>query len=245
LLSGALAVCAIVATAPDASAIRPFITDDARVVGGAHVQLETWWRRDRESFHHWAVGAFGPNDHVEISLGAVHGLAGGLEGAPGRYAIGGPVLQGKFLLSEAKETSWPGLAFVAGVLPPFGRGGFEPPGWSGFGYVAATESIDAERLLVHANVGFSAIDAPPLRPLQFTWGVGMQVRTVEEFHLIGELFSGDPYAAGVSGAAQWGFRYIFNDHLQLDGTLGSGVFGERKLPLWASSGVRLVTHELW
>jgi len=239
-----LLVVASVLVVRDAAAIRPFITDDARVVGEGHLQLETWWRRDRRSLQHWAIAAFGPNDHIELSLGGVHGVARTPRG--GEYAISGPLAQGKFLLSPAIKNRWPGIALAAGAEPPVGKGGFEVPGWSAFAYVAATESLfDDELLLVHANAGFLAVDATGYTPLRATWGIGTQLRTVAQFHLIGEIFSGDPYVPGSGGAVQYGFRYIFNDHLQLDGTMGTGLWGAQVMPTWFSSGFRIVSHELF
>ena len=37
-------------TAPPALAVRPFITDDSRVVGRRQAQMETWVRGDRAAF---------------------------------------------------------------------------------------------------------------------------------------------------------------------------------------------------
>ncbi|MFN7133113.1 MAG: hypothetical protein ACK4N5_13625, partial [Myxococcales bacterium] len=55
----ALATCALLLS-PPALAVRPFITDDARVVGGAQAQLETFSRLDPVSLQHWALVGFGP-----------------------------------------------------------------------------------------------------------------------------------------------------------------------------------------
>jgi len=79
----------------------------------------------------------------------------------------------------------------------------------------------------------------------FTWDVGSQLRVVHGLHLVGELFSGDPNVTTSGGASQAGFRYIFNDQLQVDATAGVGVFGESQPPIWDTSGIRLVSHRLW
>lgn len=234
---------AAVTTASPALAIRPFITDDARVVGAGHAQLESWWRRDRRSMQQWAIAAFGPNDHIELSMGGVHGASRGPQG--GAYAISGPLAQAKLLLVHTKDNGHPGLAVALGGEPPWGRGGFEVPGWSAFGYLAVTQSLfDEERLLIHANVGFLSVEAPGYKPLVSTWGVGTQARLLLGLHAVGEIFSGDPYVPGSGGAAQGGFRYVFSDTVQLDATMGSG-FDASRLPIWFSSGVRLVTPKLW
>jgi len=231
----------------EALAIRPFVTDDARVVGKGHVQLESWWRRDRRSLQQWALPAVGPTDWLEVTLGGVHGfgrLGPSLEKPT--YALGGPLLQGKFLLREAVPNRPPGLALSVGGIAPAGRGGFEAPGWSSFSYLAVTQAfIKEDDFLIHANVGVSTISAPGLDPVKLTWGIGTQVETLFDFHIIAELFSGDPYVQGAGGAYQAGFRIIFNDHLQLDGTWGGGLWGDFILPVWFSSGVRLVSHKLF
>ncbi len=230
-----------------ALAIRPFVTDDARVVGRGYVQLETYWRRDSLSLQHWVLPAVGPTDWLELTLGGVHGLGQlGSHPEPPTYALAGPVAQGKFLLREAVPNKPPGFALAVGTLPPLGRGGFAAPGWSGFSYLAVTQAfIKEDDFLIHANVGVSAIAAPGFDPVKFTWGIGTQVETIYDFHLIAEFFSGDPYVAGASAAYQAGFRIIFNDHLQLDGTYGAGIGGDAPLPPFFSSGIRVVSHPLW
>jgi len=230
----------------EALAIRPFVTDDAHTVGKGHVQLETYWRRDRSSLQHWLLPAVGPTDWLEVTLGAVHGFSQLGQGPENpRYAFGGPIAQGKFLLREAIPNHLPGVGIVVGGLAPGGTGGFEAPGWSGFSYLAVTQGFFKEDdFLIHGNVGVSTIAAPELDPAKLTWGIGTQVETVFNFHLIGEVFSGDPYAVRAGAAYQAGFRQIFNDHLQLDFTFGGGLWGSI-LPPWFSSGIRVVSHDLW
>lgn len=238
-----LAVAGIVVTwAGEARAIRPFITDDARVVGARLLQLETWVVADRGRFEHWAVPAFGPTDYIELTVGAVHG-ASYERGAPSRYGMAGPLLQAKLLLHAAKMNGWPGLALAGGMIPGLGFGGFETP-MSGFLYVAVTMSIgERERLLIHANLGVH-VDDVVTNPVA---GLGAQVRTVRGLHAVGEIVYGDPYAGDTGAVVQGGFRYIFNDHVQLDGTAGVGIAHPHGTPRppWGSLGLRLVSSPLW
>jgi hypothetical protein len=245
-ISIALAVCTMLATRP-AHAIRPFITDDAHTVGEGHVQIETYWRRDRGSLQHWMLPAVGPTPWLELTLGGVHGLSQlGATSAKPIYAVAGPLAQGKFLLREAVPNEPHGFALSLGAIPPLGRGGLEPPGPSGFAYLAVTQAfIKEDDFLIHGNVGLSTIAAPGIDPAKMTWGIGTQVETFFDFHLIGEVFSGDPYVQGGGGSFQFGFRQIYNDHLQLDFTYGAGLWGDALTPPWFSSGVRIVSHELW
>lgn len=238
-----LVMLGCVAVSRDAHAVRPFVTDDARVVGKGHVQLETWWRRDDAGLQHWAVAAAGPTDRIELSLGFVHGVAN--EKKP-TYSIAGPLFQGKFLVHAAQPNRWPGIAAVFGVIPPWGMGGFESDSWTLFSYLCITELLfDDERVAIHGNLGFAGTSSTASR---FSWGVATEIRIIGLLHAMGELYSGDPYIAGVSGTTQFGFRFVFSDHLQLDATAGLGVFADRKediAPPFVGTGVRLVSHEWW
>ena len=229
-----------------AHAIRPFITDDAHVVGKGNVQLETWWRRDQLSLQHWALPAFGPTDWIELTLGGVHGLSQLASDGKPQYAAAGPLVQGKFLLLESIPNKPPGVALVLGGATPLGRGGFESPGFGAFSYLAVTQAFFKEDdFLIHANVGVSTVAAAGYEPAKLTWGVGTQVETVYNLHLIGEVFSGDPYVQGAGGAFQAGIRAIFNEQLQLDATVGKGIWGDTLLPIWFTSGIRVVTADLF
>lgn len=254
---------AVLLTPGSAHAIRPLVTDDARVVGNKLAQLETWVLVDRLVFEHNALAAIGPTDWLEVTAGLVHG---GVHTGPERgYSITGPIVQAKALLVSARNNSWPGLAIAAGVLPPVGYGAFTPPGWGGFAYVAATESLFDECLLLHANVGVALGDvgasssglgsgsssSSGLRTL-VTGGFGFQVRLVAGLHGVGEAYYGDPYDPRRNfSAMQAGFRYIFNDHVQIDGTFGStltsvsGPGGHPEPERWGTLGLRLVSAELW
>lgn len=215
------------------------------MAGARQLQLETWWRRDKTSFQHWALVSYGPNDFLELTAGGVYGIAE-LPGRPD-WSFNFPLVQGKILLTEARPNSWPGVALAVGAVPPVGTGAFKPTGWSGFAYLAATESLfDEERLIFHANLGTYVLEANDgaRAAASITWGVASQLRVVGGFHLAGEVFSGDPYLTSSGGAMQGGVRYIFSDQLQLDASVGTGVFGETLLPIWATSGVRLVSHPL-
>src|SRR5687768_6023489 len=107
----------VVMSSAMARAIRPFITDDAHVVGQGHLQLETYWRRDANSLQHWLLPAFGPTDWLELTIGGVHGV-NGLRQHPDKpsYSIANPIVQGKFLLLESIPNRPPGLAVVVGGI---------------------------------------------------------------------------------------------------------------------------------
>lgn len=218
-------------------AIRPFVTDDARVVGKGLGQLETWVRFDTNSFQHWVLPAYGPFDWLEISAGFLHGSVMPGANEKREYSISGPLIQGKFLLHSTVDSVIPGIAIVTGGNFNGGTGGLRPRENSPYGYLASTWNLGQERLLVHANVGAVKV----LDSVRYTWGMGAQFRVYREWNLLAEVFSGDPYADEDSGGAiQAGFRYIYSDFIQLDGSYGTGAWGDPRLPYWLTFGFRCV-----
>lgn len=226
--------------------VRPFITDDARVVGDHLAQLETWTRIDHAAVQQWALVAFGPTKWLELSGGGVFGADRTPDGLRLAYAL--PLLQAKVLLREYKAGAGPGFGLAAGTFLPYGKGTFKAVGYGTFGYATVSQCFGAgERLLLHLNGGgnYLRVSRPeagtdPHR-LVATWGFGSQLRTVGGLHVVGELFSGDPYVPGTGTAYQAGFRYFVSDLLQLDATVGEGLAGKVQLPFWFSAGVRIVT----
>lgn len=242
--------CALVST--PALAVRPFITDDARVVGKHQAQLETWVRYDRTALQHWAVPAFGPIAPLEVTVGAVHGVA--LQ--PNRnYSLAAPLLQAKLLLRPAEKNDLPGVAIIAGTFLPFGTGDFRSP-VSGFTYLAVSEVIGDDAVLLHANLGFAGaqLERPASNnPAELeqharyrvTWGVATQIRLYGPVNLAAEVFSGDPYAEVGGGAGQGGFRFVISKFIQIDVAGGGGLYGEPRMPGWGSFGFRFVSDPLF
>lgn len=68
--------------------VRPFITDDARVVGSRLAQLESWYRQDKETIQQWFLLAYGPTDWVELTFGGVIGV-GLVEAELDEFPFGG------------------------------------------------------------------------------------------------------------------------------------------------------------
>jgi hypothetical protein len=232
-----------------ARAIRPFVTDDARVVGGGLGQVESWLRADRLALQHWVLLALGPVEPLELTVGGVHGAGFRRRGTAyvgTEYAGAGPLVQVKALILEGKPDRYPSVAASAGLIPALGSEGFAPGSLAGYGYAAVTQSFGKnDRVLLHGNVGFYVSSGARDTAISPTWGVGAQVRAFAGLHPVGELFSGDPYAASAGGAFQVGFRYIFNDTVQMDSTVGRGIWGSPPLPLWGTAGIRVVTPRLW
>lgn len=245
-----LAAAALALAPVRAAAVRPFITDDARVSDPGTLLLETSARMDRATLQNLNVVTAGLLDGVEIGAAFSHGAFSAEEDGGGSrsYGLAGPILQVKGLLARGAPNRLPALAAVVGVSSPLGTPGFAPSAWGGFGYLAVTESLfDEERLLLHANLGTfakAASDAPGTM-LSLTWGVGAQLRLVGGLHALGEVVSGDPYADRAGGAFQAGFRYVVSEAVQIDATVGEGLWGETRIAPWAGLGLRLVSGKLF
>lgn len=232
------------APASEPEDVRPFITDDARVVGARLAQAESWTRLDRESGQWWMLGAYGPNKKLELTAGGVMGYQ---RDENGKYAFSYalPLLQAKYLFREYKPNQAPGVGMVMGTFLPNGTGAFKPPGFGTFGYLTVSQCFgEGDTFLFHGNLGGNFLHIDGSDNLIATWGLGTQVKLYKGMHLVGEFFSGDPYIPGTGTACQVGYRYFFSDLFQIDMTVGQGLAGETVLPFWFSAGVRLVT-ERW
>lgn len=223
--------------------VRPFITDDARVVGERLAQLETWVRFDKESGQHWILGAYGPNKKLELTAGGVYGYQVEPENNQTfSYAL--PLLQAKYLFREYEPNKAPGFGVVLGTFLPVGKGSFKPAGYGTFGFLMVSQSFgEGDKFLLHGNLGGNYLHIDGSNNLITTWGFGTQLKAYKGMHFVGELFSGDPYIPGTGTAYQVGYRYFFSDLLQIDMTIGDGIAGETIMPFWFSAGVRIVTEK--
>lgn len=228
-------------------AIRPFVTDDARVLGDRLGQVESWFVLDRQETAHNTLFAIGPTNWLEITSGFSHGgsyryAASTSDG--NNYGVTGGIFQAKVLFRETRPNNWPGVAFAAGVVPPFGSGSQKPDGVSTFGYAAVSQSFFNDDLLFHVNLGITTIKEEAQWKPTWTAGFGYQAKIIGKLHSVGEIYRGDPYDPTMkSMATQIGFRYIFNFNFQMDGTFGSTL--EKDSQQWFSVGVRIVSFELW
>lgn len=225
-----------------AYAVRPFITDDARVVGYRLFQWESWLRFDREAGQYWHMFAYGPHKKIELTAGAVLGYHNNsLEKIDFSYAL--PLLQGKFLFSEYGHKKLPGIGLVTGTFLPGGKGEFVQQYFGAFAFATITQCIGKnENLLIHANTGLNYLYKDNANQFVPIWGLGTQIKTLGGMHVVLEYFSGDPYVPGTGAAYQAGIRHFFSDDLQIDATFGEGLKGQNPMPFWFSVGTRWVFH---
>ena len=166
-------------------AVRPFVTDDARVVGKKLFLLETSVRRDSSVLTNLNLLAYGPTEKLELTAGFTSGFL--LEGEDSwRYAVAGPLMQAKYLFTEGTPNGYPGVAVVIGAGTPYGSQSFANPSWSRFAYLALTESLgEKEQVLIHANIGVNYSKPDDDWRYATTWGIGTQIRLVGGLHYVG------------------------------------------------------------
>lgn len=223
--------------------VRPFITDDARTVGKKLAQLETWIRIDKESGQHWILGAYGPSKMVEFTAGGVYGYQVEHDSKKTfTYAL--PLLQAKILFKEYKANKTPGFGLVIGTFLPIGKGVFKPAGFGSFSYFTVSQCFgEGDKFLLHGNLGGNYLHIDNANKFIKTWGFGTQIKAYQGMHIVGEVFSGDPYIPGTGTSWQTGYRYFFSDLVQIDMTFGKGIAGNIIMPFWYSAGVRIVTEK--
>jgi hypothetical protein len=117
-----------------------------------------------------------------------------------------------------------------------------PTGWGNFSILMLTQSIlKNDMILLHAILGYNYLRIEKSNDFKAIWGLGTQIHIHDCFHFVGEVFSGDPYVAGAGTAVQLGFRHFMSDFFQIDMTIGNGFGGSNPMPLWITTGLRMVT----
>lgn len=237
-------------------AVRPFVTDDARISDYGQLEFEMW-----PDFNHESSGnslgynlMFGVSftDYIQLITGS--GVGQNLENND--MHVHELVVQPKILLWEAKANGMPGLAFVLGSVLPFRAKEIFRRNTGYFANGMTTTRLFHDWLLLHVNFGYIAATAgtaPAYEKLY--WGVGMDLGIYqEEIRFIAEMFAGDPYEIiGPTLAHQIGMRYLHSDHVNLDFTFGwqAEVDDQRRetgaTSWWTQVGIRLLfdvfTHD--
>ena len=235
-----LATLIFIAVTTKIFAVRPFITDDAAVVGERLLQLETWLIFDKFSGQHWMMWAYGPHKQLEMAVGAVFGYE---QSQPKytKFSYAMPLLEMKYLFGEYKHNKPPGIASVTGTFLPTGKGEFVAPGYGAYSFMAITQCFGKdENILIHGNIGLNYLYINKENQFVLFWGLGTQIKIHKDLHFVGEFISGDPYVSETGVAYQTGFRYFINDHIQIDAEVGQGLTGQDKMPFWCGLGLRLV-----
>ena len=224
-LLGFAAVFIHIALLPqNAHAVRPFVTDDARIIDVGQIEVESWLEVGHADSTwnpapavNFMAGAT-VNDWLEIIVGS--GVA---RGGNGKFAMPNPVLQPKLLLMAAEKNGRPGFALGAGATFDAGVGDLHHRGNSAYLIGMTTWRLYDDWLMTHINYGArmdkSRNDSAKYRPY---WGIGLDAGLIkEEIRLIVEAYAGDPLDLHApKTAAQMGFRWLASDYVNLDLTVG-------------------------
>ncbi|MDD5170587.1 MAG: hypothetical protein PHN75_17350 [Syntrophales bacterium] len=223
-------------------AVRPFITDDARITDKASLLWETSIRVDKERLQNLNVLSYGLAKRVEVSLNFTDGMMINDE-TRGNPSIAGPGLQVKYLFGDGVGIDFPSTALVVGATSPNGMGSatFKAPDWSEYAYLAITKALvnHPENLNMHINLGINHSEVEG-HPTTASWGIGFQIHMVEKTFLCTEVFAGDPYAITPGAIYQVGLRFFVNDKMQIDASAGHGLWGEPALRGFLGFGLRMV-----
>ena len=215
----------LLGTATQTHAVRPFVTDDARIIDFGQIEIENWLettRTDRE----WApapgfnmIGGIGLTDWLEVLAGS------GIGRDPGHKAtIGNPILMSKFLLKPAEVGGSPGYAISAGSVFDHGRGAMHGKGTVYNLIGMSTYRLYEDRLNLHINLGLRTDkERRGARHTRVFWGAGASVEVFNEQTLvIGEVYAGDPLVLNAPKyAVQTGLRYLYSDYMQFDLTFST------------------------
>ena len=239
----AVAVLSLLAILPSpALAVRPFITDDARITDKGTVLIETSLRVDRDKFQNLNVISYRVADRLEASMNFTDGFMIN-DDTRGNPSIAGPGLQFKYLMGDGIGIDFPSTALVIGATSPNGSGSvnFKAPAWSEYAYLAITKALvnHPENLNMHINLGINHSETDG-HPTTASWGIGFQILMAGKTFLCTEVFAGDPYAITPGSIFQIGLRYFVSDDMQIDVSTGHGLWGEPALGAYLGMGLRMV-----
>lgn len=235
-----------------ALAVRPFITDDARVAPAHTFLTEASLRLDNNRFQNLTLFALGMTDQLEATVGFLDGVLLNEEnGATGRFSGSGPLLQLKYLINEQKgKGGIPAFAVEAGASAPWGFGsqGFYPDAWSQFLVLLMSKSFSdhPEHLNLHVNLGFTNVNHPGKSSEQeIVWGIGAQYHLFRDvLYGVTEVVSGDPYGVSNGAVYQIGLRFFVSERMQFDTSYGAGAWGNPKPGWFLGVGFRFFTNPL-
>lgn len=231
-----------------AEAVRPFVTDDARIVDYGQVETESWLEYSRHSGGY--VTAFNVMagvtvaDWLEIIAGSGVGLADGRE-----LTFANPVIQPKMLLFAATEDGRPGLALAGGVSLRAGRGELFDDATGFYLFAPVSVRLFEDFLFVHGNLGFRGGFGGGEDLVRPYWGFGVEFGPLRPAipRVVMEVYAGDPFDAfGPDIAGQAGLRWLITDYVNCDLTFGAQpeLDAARRstghLEYWGQVGLRLL-----
>jgi len=221
-----LAALILVAAPTPAEAVRPFVTDDARIADYGQIEGETWFDFLRQDgrilpIYNALINVI-PLDWLEL------GFAGGIGwDTDDSVTLLNPGLQFKLLFAPPGGGWLPGFSLVVGMTTPWGRGSQHMDAWGAYVIAPMTLSFADDDVLIHGNLGwtggFGRAGSDERRAFgrshgRFFWGLGTDLAMWHsDARFVLEVFAGEPLDPfGASLAGQTGFRWLVSDHLNLD-----------------------------
>lgn len=211
--------------ASPAQAVRPFITDDARIVYKGQLETESYagitvTKGDKPGIEARSLQGVGITDRLELIAGGF-----GFTYQDGQARPLDMLIQPKYVLNRSFGVI-PSLSVAAGSLFPLSGNrqhwdsfSMAHVSWFLFTPEDSTDPYDND-LAIHVNLGTkNRYDAGPgtYRSL-FFWAVGFEVITLSrEIRFLGEVFNGDPFGFEEKFPAyQTGFRWYKSPNVQMD-----------------------------
>lgn len=220
-------------------AVRPFITDDARINLKDEFLIETSLRVDSERFQNLNVLTYGLGHNLETSINFTDGFMNENK----KFSVAGPGFQAKYIWGDGISIKTPSVALTIGATSPNGSGNpdFKSNYWSEYLYFCISKALvnNPENFNIHINLGINRSDGPETR-YSSLWGIGFQIHTIGKLFLCTEIFSGDPYAITPGALYQVGFRYFISNNIQFDSSTGIGLYGDPKLGPYLGLGLRIL-----
>jgi hypothetical protein len=210
----------------DALAVRPFVTDDARIVYKGQVTTETYGgitmvKGDKPAIEVRTLEGLGITDRFELTAGGLGFTYQDNQARPLDMLI-----QPKYVLHSSLGAI-PSVSVAAASLFPLSG---NRQHWDGYAmahvsWFLFTPDADADpydnNLALHLNLGMkSRYDAGPATyQSKLYWAAGFEVITpvTREIRFLGEIFNGDPFSFEEKFPAfQTGFRWYKSSTVQLD-----------------------------
>ena len=222
----AVVVAAQFVRAPDASAVRPFVTDDARIVYKGQLVTESYGgvtmaQGEKPAIEARSLQGLGITDRFELTAGGFGFTYQDHQARPLDMLI-----QPKYVIHSSLGVI-PSLSVAAATLFPLSGNRQQ---WDGYAmahlsWFLFTPDSDTDpydnNLAIHFNLGAkSRYDAGPATfQSKLYWAAGFEVITpmTREIRFLGEVFNGDPFSFDEKFPAyQTGFRWYRTPNMQLD-----------------------------
>ncbi len=230
-------------------AVRPFVTDDARIVSKGQIEVEAWPEvnlvGDEQTYALQFMAGMSITEWFEFIVGS----GGGFDRRTSSETFANPTISPKFLFLKAEVGSWlPGIALDLGMNVNWGRGSLYDDAISLYAIMIATWRFYDDWLNIHLNLGERSTRHNGVSQARNYWGLGLDIGVYQrEYRLILESYAGDPMEAEAPRIAyQWGFRWLKSDYINYDLTFGTqkepdGIFvsGDRR-EYWVQLGIRLL-----